>query len=563
MNIYDWIQILIFVGMLVLFTPVLGRYMAQVFEGKRHLLSGPLAWVEKGIYRLSGIDPQSEMTWKAYALALLIFNSLGFFAVFLLQIFQASLPFNPQGLSNVSWDSAFNTAVSFMTNTNWQGYAGETTMSYLSQMLGLTVQNFLSAATGIAVMLAFIRGLSKHSSNTLGNFWVDVTRTTLYILLPLSLLLALALVSQGVVQSFGHYLTAHTIEGVDQIIPLGPAASQIAIKQLGTNGGGFFNVNSAHPFENPTPLTNWLQMFSILIIPAALIYTYGILIKSKRQAWTIYAAMMFLFLVGLGLSLYAEFSTNPILGHAPFMEGKETRFGIVNSILWSTSTTAASNGSVNAMHSSLSPLAGGIALFNIMLGEIIFGGVGAGFYGMIVFVILTVFLAGLMVGRTPEYLGKKIQTPEVALLILTILLPSAVILIGSSLACVLEVGLSSLLNKGPHGLTEILYAFSSASQNNGSAFAGLNANTVFYNISLGICMLVGRFAVILPVLAVAGRLVKKNVSPPSAGSFRTDNGVFLILLISVILVVGALTHLPSLALGPIAEHFLMLKGVSF
>ncbi len=563
MNIYDWIQILFFLGMLVLFTPILGRFMAQVFEGKRHLLSPPLGWIEKQTYRISGIEPQSEMSWINYAFALLIFNAIGFFVVFLLQIFQASLPLNPQNLPNVSWHSAFNTAVSFMTNTNWQGYAGETTMSYLTQMLGLTVQNFLSAATGIAVMLAFIRGLTRRSSDTLGNFWVDITRSTIYILLPLSVLLALALVSQGVVQSFTHYVTAHTLEGIDQIIPLGPAASQIAIKQLGTNGGGFFNVNSAHPFENPTPLANWLQMFAILIIPAALIYTYGLMVKSKRQGWIIYVAMMILFLMGLALSLYGEFSNNPALAHAHFMEGKETRLGIVNSILWSSSTTAASNGSVNAMHSSLSPIAGGIALFNIMLGEIIFGGVGAGFYGMIVFVILTVFLAGLMVGRTPEYLGKKIQTNEVALLILTILLPSAAILIGTSLACVLPVGLLSVLNKGPHGLTEILYAFSSAAQNNGSAFAGLNANTLFYNTALGICMVVGRFAVILPVLAVAGSLAKKHVSPSSSGTFQTDNAIFLILLIAVILIVGALTHLPSLALGPITEHFLMLKGVTF
>ncbi len=563
MNIYDGIQVLFFLGMLILFTPILGYFMAQVFEGKNHLLTKPLSWAEKGIYRFSGLDPQEEMTWKGYSFALLIFNILGFLAVFGLQVFQAKLPLNPEGLANVSWPLALNTAVSFMTNTNWQAYAGETTLSYFTQMLGLTVQNFLSAATGIAVMLALIRGLARKSSLTLGNFWVDVTRSTLYILLPLSIFLAIFLVSQGVVQTFHHSVTAHTLEGVDQVLPLGPAASQIAIKQLGTNGGGFFNVNSAHPFENPTPLSNWFQMFAILLIPSALIYTYGILIGSKRQAYMIYAAMMLLFLAGLSLSLYAEFSTNVTLGHSGFWEGKETRFGIVNSVLWSTSTTAASNGSVNAMISSFSPIAGGVALFNMMLGEIVFGGVGSGFYGMIVFVLLTVFIAGLMVGRTPEYLGKKIETREVAWLLVTILLPSGIILVGSSLACVLPIALSSVSSKGPHALSEILYAFTSAAQNNGSAFAGLNANTVFYNLILSLCMLIGRFAVILPILAVAGSLAQKNRSPQSKGSFQTDHPIFLILLIAVIVIVGALTHLPSLALGPLSEHFLMLKGVTF
>lgn len=559
----DWIQIIIFVASLIILTPLLGGFMARVFQGEKHFLQPVFSGLEKGIYRIARIDPKDEMTWQVYAKALIIFNLLGFAAVFILQIFQGSLPLNPQQLSSISWDSAFNTAVSFMTNTNWQAYAGETSMSYFTQMMGLGVQNFLSAATGIAVMLALVRGITRRASKTLGNFWTDVTRSILYILLPLSLLLAVFLLSQGVVQSFHAYVTAHTLEGVDQVIPLGPAASQIAIKQLGTNGGGFFNANSAHPFENPTPLSNFIQMLAILLIPAALIYSYGIMIRSKRQAWILYSAMMLLFLAALAASLYGEFSTNPIFHDAGFWEGKETRFGIVNSVIWSTATTAASNGSVNAMHSSLSPIAGGVALFNMMLGEIVFGGVGAGFYGMIVFVILTVFIAGLMVGRTPEYLGKKIQTREVALLIITILLPSGVILIGSSLALVLPAGLSSMLSKGPHGLSEILYAFTSASQNNGSAFAGLNANTPFYNWILGFCMIVGRFAVILPILAVAGSLVQKNISPPSSGSFKTDNFLFLALLLGVILVIGALTHLPSLALGPVAEHLLMLKQATF
>ncbi len=563
MTNYDWIQIAVFVVALIVATPILGGYMARVLDGKWPRVLMPLRWLERSIYWATGVAPDGEMGWKNYTIALLVFNALGFAVVFALQMLQSHLPLNPQSLPNVTWHSAFNTAASFMTNTNWQGYAGETTLSYFVQMAGLAVQNFVSAATGIAVFVALTRGIVRKSMNTLGNFWADMTRSVVYILLPLSIILAVVLIGQGVVQNFAHYVTAHTIEGAEQILPMGPAASQIAIKQLGTNGGGFFNVNSAHPFENPTPLANWLEMFSILIIPAALTFTYGVLVKRRREGWVLFWVMMVVWLAGLGVSLYAEYATNPVFGIGALMEGKEVRLGVTNSLIWSTATTVASNGSVNAMHASLSPLAGGVALFNIMLGEIIFGGVGAGMYGMLMFVLLTVFLAGLMVGRSPEYLGKKIETREVAWVLVTILLPSAAILVGSSIAVVTKMGLSSLANAGPHGLTEILYAFSSASQNNGSAFAGLNANTVFYNVALGFCMLIGRFAVIIPVLAIAGSLARKKYSPPSEGTFATDSPIFMVLLVAVIVIVGALTHFPSLALGPIVEHFLMLRGATF
>ncbi len=458
---------------------------------------------------------------------------------------------------------AFNTAVSFMTNTNWQSYAGETTLSYLTQMLGLTVQNFLSAATGVAVLLALTRGLTRRSLQTIGNFWTDLVRATLYVLLPLAFILAILLVGQGVVQTFSPAMHVQTLEGHSQIIPFGPAASQIAIKQLGTNGGGFFNANSAYPLENPTPLCNFLQMLSLLLIPAALTYTYGKMVGCRRQGWAIFAAMIALFLAGLVVSLLAEYGFNPVTGIAASMEGKEVRFGIANSVLWANATTAASNGSVNAMHSSLSPLTGLVAMFNIMLGEVIFGGVGAGLYGMLVFVILTVFIAGLMVGRTPEYLGKKIEAFEVKMSMLAVIAPSLVILVFSAIACVTDSGLSSLGNKGPHGLSEILYAFSSATGNNGSAFAGLNANTTFYNIMLGIAMLIGRFAVIVPVLAIAGSMVNKKIAPFSAGTFQTDNATFVVLLVAIVIIVGGLTFFPALSLGPIVEHLLMLAGHAF
>jgi potassium-transporting ATPase potassium-binding subunit len=559
----DVIQVILYLVVLCAATPLLGTYMVRVFDTGNAVVIPGWTWAEHLIYRVSSVDPKRSMDWKEYLKALLLFNFLGFVVVFLILIFQHKLPWNPQGLPALSWHLAFNTAASFMTNTNWQSYAGETTVSYFSQMVGFTVQNFLSAATGIAVFLALARGIAQRSSQFLGNFWVDMTRGVLYLLLPLSIFFTVVLVGQGVVQNFHPYVTAHTVEGANQLLPMGPAASQIAIKQLGTNGGGFFNVNSAHPFENPTPLSNWLEMLAILLIPMALTYTYGSIVKSRKQGWVIFAAMMTMFLCGLGIALYAEYSSNPIFGMGAMMEGKETRFGVVNSVIWAVATSAASNGSVNAMHSSLSPLTGGVAMFNIKLGEIIWGGVGAGLYGMLIFVFLTVFLSGLMVGRTPEYMGKKIETREIKWTLLAILVPNALVLLGSGIAAVLPVGLSSLANKGPHGLSEILYAFASASNNNGSAFAGLNANTAFYNVVLGICILLGRFSVIIPVLAISGSLAVKKWAAPSEGSFNTESALFVALLIAVILIVGALTFLPSLSLGPILEHLLMRRGITF
>lgn len=559
----DGLQVIIFIVALISLTPILGAFMAKVFSNERTFLSPILGWLERLTYKASGVDPKEEMTWSDYAKSLLIFNFFGFVAVFILQVIQSKLPLNPQNLSDVNWHSSFNTAISFMTNTNWQGYAGETTMSYLTQMLGLTVQNFVSAATGIAVFLVLVRGMTRESLSTLGNFWSDLTKSTIYILLPLSIVFAVVLTGQGVIQNFSGYQEVTTLEGAKQVLPNGPAASQIAIKQLGTNGGGFFNTNSAHPFENPTPFSNFLQMLAILLIPAALTFTFGKMVGAQRQGWTIFAVMFSVWFTTLLGSIASEYATNPIFQQSALMEGKETRIGVMNSLIWSTATTAASNGSVNAMHSSLSPLSGGIAMFNMMLGEIIFGGVGAGLYGMLLFVLLTVFLSGLMVGRSPEYLGKKVEAQEMKWVILGILAPCAVILIGSAISAITPVALSSLANRGPHGFSEILYAFTSAAGNNGSAFAGLNANTVYFNLLLGISMLIGRFAVILPVLAVAGSLVKKKASPLTAGTFTTDSLVFALLLIGVILIVGALTFLPALSLGPIAEHFLMIKSQAF
>jgi K+-transporting ATPase ATPase A chain len=563
MTTQDFIQIILYFAFLIGLTPILGNYMYKVFTGKNHLMLPVLGWLERLTYKFTGVDADEETNWKTYTFGLLMFNLVGLVFVFLLQIIQVYLPLNPAQLPNVSWHSAFNTSVSFVTNTNWQGYAGETTLSYFVQMIGLTVQNFVSAATGLAVLLALIKGLSRKTTDKLGNFWTDLTRSTLYVLLPLSILLSVVLVGQGVVQNYKTYETVQTLQGTQQVIPMGPAASQIAIKQLGTNGGGFFNSNSSHPFENPTPFSNFLEMLALLLIPAALTFTYGKMVGSTRQGWTIFTAMLVLLVIGLSISLYAEYSTNPIFGNLHLMEGKETRFGITNSVLWSTSTTAASNGSVNAMHDSLSPLAGMVAMINLMLGEVIFGGVGAGLYGMVIFVILTVFIAGLMVGRTPEYLGKKIQKFEVQMAIIAILAPNIVILLFAAWASVSSPGLSSLNNAGPHGLSEILYSYASAAGNNGSAFAGLNANTVFYNLTLGFGMLIGRFGIIIPVLAIAGSMAKKNITPSSAGTFHTDNWLFVGLLIAVILIVGGLTHFPALSLGPIAEHLLMNNGVTF
>jgi K+-transporting ATPase ATPase A chain len=557
------IQLIIFMLALIVLAPLLGKYMAKVFMGEKHFMKPVFGWLEKSVYRVSGIKSEEEMNWKTYTCGVLLFNLFGFVLLFLLQMLQSYLPLNTEKLPNVSWHLAFNTAMSFTTNTNWQSYSGENTLTYLVQMLGLTVQNFVSAATGIAVVLALIRGLTRKTTDALGNFWADMTRSVLYVLLPMAVILTLLLVGQGVVQTFSHYVKAITLQGTEQVIPLGPAASQIAIKQLGTNGGGFFGANSAHPFENPTPFSNFLELFSIIIISAGLVFTFGHYMKSKSQARAIFIAMFILFAVGLAISLWSEYSHNSVLNVSGSMEGKETRFGVMNSVLWSVTTTVTSNGSVNAMHDSLSPLSGMVAIFNMMLGEIIFGGVGSGLYGIIIFIILTVFIAGLMVGRTPEYLGKKVEAFEMKMTILAILAPSIVIKLFSAIACSVPAGLSSLNNTGPHGLSEILYAFSSAAGNNGSAFAGLNANTVFYNLMIGFGMLIGRFGVIVPVMAIAGSMAKKKITPVSSGTFKTDNWLFVLLLITIILIVGGLTFFPPLALGPIVEHFLMNLGVTF
>lgn len=559
----DWIQISILFVLLGAATPLLGSYMAAVFQGKPFFLRPVLGWLEKGIYRLCRVNPRAEMPWKSYAKAVVLFNLLGFLFLFFLQLLQGSLPLNPQNFSGLEWSLAFNTAASFVTNTNWQAYGGENTMSYLTQMVGLNGQNFMSAATGNSVLLALIRGIHQKSGETIGNFWVDLTRTVVYLLLPLCIVLSIVLVSQGVIQNFHPYVEARTVENQKQIIPMGPAASQIAIKQIGTNGGGFFNANSAHPFENPTPFSNFLEVFSILCIPAATVYMYGKMIQSMRQGWLIFIVMLIMMFLTLAVSLYSEHLSNPVLGINPVLEGKEIRFGSPSSIEWSIYTTSTSNGSVNSMQSSLSPLSGGMAMFNIMLDEVIFGGIGVGLCGMIMYILLTVFLAGLMVGRTPEYLGKKIEKNEMQWAMLAILAPCGLILLGAGIACLLPDALNSLGNDGPHGLTEILYAFSSAAGNNGSAFAGLNANTVFYNLSLGIVMLLARLSILIPSLAIAGSLVRKKILAPSLGTFATDSFLFGILLLSVIFIVASLTFFPALSLGPIVEQILMLRGQAF
>ena len=558
MDIYDIIQIAFFLIVLIVLVPVLGKYMARVFLDENHILKSAGKPVEKIIYKLISCTGE-EMDWKEYAYSLLVFNFMGCLFLFLLMLCQSYLPLNPLKLPAPSWPLAFNTSVSFVTNTNWQSYAGETTLSHLVQMAGLTVQNFLSAATGIAVLLAVIRGLAGKTASTIGNFWVDATRSILYVLLPLSIFLAVILTGQGVVQTFHPFVKANTVMGSEQVIPLGPVSSQIAIKQLGTNGGGFFNANSSHPYENPTPFSNFLEMLAILLIPSALTFTYGRLIGSKRQGWTIFLVMFTLLITGLAVSYYSESNFSSIQGLSINMEGKETRFGLGNSVLWSVITTSASNGSINAMMDSLTPLAGMVAIFNIMLGEVIFGGVGSGIYGIIMFIILTVFISGLMVGRSPEFLGKKIEAFEVKMAMIAILAPNFVILTFSAIGSITTAGLSSLNNPGPHGLSEILYAFSSAAGNNGSAFAGLNANTGFYNLLLGLGMLIGRFGIIIPVLAIAGNMAGKKITPPSDGTFRTDTWLFGLLLMAVILIVGGLTFFPALSLGPVVEHLLLLK----
>lgn len=558
-----WIQLLFFTGLFICLTPILGTYMANVFTGKATFAYRTLGWLENLCYRIGGADPKEEMSWIEYGKSLLLFNVFGFITLFLLQLIQGYLPLNPQNFGGVSWPLAFNTAMSFTTNTNWQAYGGETTLSNLTQMLGLTSHNFLSAATGMAALLTLIRGLIRKTIDTVGNFWVDIVRMVVYLLLPLSIIMAVVLVGEGVVQTFSPYVEVTTLENARQTIPLGPVASQVAIKQLGTNGGGFFNANSAHPFENPTAFTNLLEMLALVLIPAASVYMYGMIIGSKKHAWLLFSAMLVLWAAGILIAFSSEHLHNPVIDVYPVLEGKETRLGTTNSLLWAVSTTATSNGSVNAMMSSLSPLAGGVAMFNIMLGELVFGGVGVGLCSMIMLTLLTVFLSGLMVGRTPEYLGKKIEMREMQWVVMAVLMPGALILVGAGISCVLPEALSSLSNQGPHGLSEILYAFSSAAGNNGSAFAGLNANTDYYNLTLGIVMLIARISIILPSLAIAGLLARKKITPPSVGTFSTNSLLFVILLISVILIVGALTFFPALSLGPVAEHLLMLEGVSF
>jgi len=568
-------QITFYFVVLLLLAKPLGIYMAAVYENRPLLLKRILAPLEAGLYRFSGIKPEQEMRWQEYAAALLWFNLFGGLTVFALQMLQTFLPLNPQKLGHVTVDSAFNTAVSFATNTNWQGYGGETTMSYLTQMLGLSVQNFVSAATGMAVLVAMIRGFQRTHADGIGNFWADLTRGTLYILLPLSLVLALALVGQGVVQTFKPYQTvplaeqAATTEKTTQTLAVGPAASQIAIKQLGTNGGGFFNANSAHPFENPTPLSDFLEMLAILLIPAALCHTFGTMVGDTRQGWAILSAMTLVLVSLLFVTVANEQSGNPALAALGVeqsisvdqaggnMEGKETRFGIVNSALWATLTTAASNGSVNSMHDSYTPLGGLVPMWLIQLGEVIFGGVGSGLYGMLIFALIAVFVAGLMIGRTPEYLGKKIEAFEIKMAAIVILIPAFFILGGTALAVMVEAGKTAVANPGAHGFSEILYAFSSAAGNNGSAFAGLSVNSPFYNMALAVTMLIGRYGIIIPVLAIAGSLAAKKTVPTTVGTLSTHTPLFVMLLIGTVILVGALTFVPALALGPVVEHLVM------
>lgn len=578
MNWNNIIQTGIYLAALILLIKPLGIYMARVYEAKPVGLNTWFGPIERLIYRLAGINPEANMPWKTYAIAVIIFNIIGIIVVYFIQRFQSYLPLNPMSMPSVAPDLAFNTAVSFATNTNWQSYGGETTLSYLTQMLALTVQNFVSAATGMAVLVAVIRGFIQKQTETIGNFWVDIVRSTLYILLPLAIILSVILVSQGVVQTFTPGVKAALIEPIknaagevvyEQTIALGPAASQIAIKQLGTNGGGFFNANSAHPFENPTPLSNFMEVLSILLIAAALCYTFGYMVKDKRQGWAILAAMLIIFIPCLWFCTQIEQQGNPLLEKLGIdqrssamqpggnMEGKEARFGIANSALWATVTTAASNGSVNSMHDSYMPIGGMIPMWLMQLGEVVFGGVGSGFYGMIAFIIVAVFIAGLMIGRTPEYLGKKIEAYEMKMASLMILIPPMIVLTGTAVSVIVPAAKNSILNPGPHGFSEVLYAFSSAGNNNGSAFAGLTTNTLFYNIAQGLAMSFARYWLIIPALAIAGSLSKKKIVPVSQGTLPTHTPLFIVFLVMVILIVGALTFIPALALGPVVEHLMI------
>lgn len=557
------IEFIVFVILLALLTPLLGSYLAKVFSGEPVFLERVIGPLEKLTYHLGGVNANEEMDWKEYGKHLLLFNTFGFVLLFLLLIGQQWLPLNPQNFPALPWDLAFNTASSFVTNTNLQSYAGETTLSYLSQTVGLTVQNFLSAATGMAVLLVLIRGLRKNENGKVGNFWFDLVRCLLYVLLPLSIIFSILFISQGVLQNLSTYVQISPLEGGVETIPMGPVASQVAIKQLGSNGGGFFNVNSAHPFENPTALSNFFQNLAILLIPAASVYMYGLMIGSKKHGVFLLIIMSLLWFGGMFFSILAERVFNPVIDTYPLLEGIETRFGIPNTILWSVSTTATSNGSVNGMLSSLPPLTGGVALFNIILGEIIFGGVGVGLCGMLMFTFLTVFLSGLMVGRSPEFMGKKIEKQEMIWVMCAVLIPGALMLIGTAVSTALPGVIASSDNQGPHGFTEILYAFTSAAGNNGSSFAGLNTNTLYYNLALGVVMLLGRCAIVAPSLAVAGSLARKKTIPTTPGSLSTASPLFAVLLIGVIFILGALTFFPALSVGPIVEHLLMLQNRSF
>ncbi|MGO4714257.1 potassium-transporting ATPase subunit KdpA [Bradyrhizobium sp. 2TAF24] len=567
MTIIGWIQIVLFCAIVIALVKPLGGYMTRVFNGERTFLSPVLRPVEAAIYWLGGVDEKREQHWLTYTVAMLLFHVGGFLILYVVMRLQAALPFNPADQSAVAPDLAFNTAISFITNTNWQNYGGESTMSYLTQMLGLTHQNFLSGATGIALAVALIRGFARSSARTIGNFWVDVTRTTLYVLLPICIVYALFLVWQGMPQTLGAYVDATTIEGAKQTIAVGPVASQVAIKMLGTNGGGFFNANAAHPFENPTALSNFVQMLSIFLIGAALTNVFGRMVGNQRQGWAIFAVMGVLFIAGVAVTYWAEASGTTGLNALGLtggnMEGKEVRFGIIGSALFAVVTTAASCGAVNAMHDSLTALGGMIPLINMQLGEIIIGGVGAGLYGMLLFVVLAIFVAGLMVGRTPEYVGKKIEAREVKMAMLAILVLPLSYLGWTAVAVVLPSAVASMANAGPHGFTEVLYAYTSATGNNGSAFAGLSGNTLFYNLTLASSMFIGRFFMIVPAMALAGSLAEKKSHPASAGTFPTTGGLFVGLVVGVILIIGGLTFFPALALGPIVEHLAMTANNLF
>ncbi|MBF0483172.1 MAG: potassium-transporting ATPase subunit KdpA [Candidatus Omnitrophica bacterium] len=564
----SFFEICVSMVLLILLSIPLGKYLAHIYSGKIVWLMRWMSPVERFIYKLFSVNDSEEMSWKVYIRDFLIFNIWGIVILFFIQVFQNHLPLNPQHLPGLSWDLALNTAVSFVTNTNWQSYGGETTMSYFTQMFGLTVQNFVSAAAGMAACAAFLRGFVRHSTEMIGNFWVDLTRSVLYVLLPLAIIFALFLVSQGVVQTFKPYVNVQTLEGQSQSIAVGPAAAQISIKQIGSNGGGFFNVNSAHPFENPTPLSNFLETMAILLIPFAFPIFLGEFLNKRKEGWAVFIAMLILFVAGLGLALSSEMRGNPILKNSGVhcginMEGKEVRFGVIPSVYWEAATTATSNGSVNAMHDSFTPISGLVAMFNIAIGEVIFGGVGVGLIGMMFYAILALFIIGLMIGRTPELYNKKLGESEMSMTVIAIVLPCVTLLALTAIAVALPVGLAGLNNSGPHGFSEIFYAYASGVGNNGSAFAGLTANTPFYNLTLTLAMLIGRFATIVPALVIAGSLAQKKMSPENRATLPTASPVFVGILCATVIVIGALTFFPAVTIGPVLEHFQMTAGKLF